>query len=59
MGGQALDPVAKSIDGLFGTMALECQRDGGLGAMEQDDAAELLVRCDVVFFMHRAGERNP
>ena len=49
MGFQPLDPIAKRIDGLVGTMSLECHRDGGLGTMEQDDAAKLLVRPDVIF----------
>ena len=56
---KSLDPVAQGIDGLFGPMPLECQCDGGLGAMKQDDPAKLLVRGDVVFLVARAGGRNP
>ena len=48
MGGQAIDPVADGIDGLFGPMPLDRQCDRGLGAVEQDDPAELLVRRDVI-----------
>ena len=59
MGGQAIDPIAHGIDRLFRPMPLDRQGDRGLGAVEQNDPAELLVRRDVIVLAHRAGGQNP
>ena len=52
MGCQPLNSVAQGVDRLFGTLSFECDRDGSLSTMEQDDTTELLVRADVIFVLH-------
>ena len=41
--------VAHHVDGLFGFAPFEGERGGGLGAVEDDEAPEALVRGDILF----------
>ena len=49
MGSELLHALAEGVDGLFGAPPLDGDQGLGLGPMELDQAAELLVRGDVVF----------
>ena len=49
MGCQLLHAFAKGVDGFLGASAFDRDQGLGLGAMELDQAARLLVRGDVVF----------
>ena len=51
MAGQLFHALAEGVDGLFGPPSLDGDQGLGLGAMELDKAAELLVRGDVLFIV--------
>ncbi len=48
VGFDAFDAVADGIDGFVGFASFESHRGAGLGAVEEDEAAELFVRLDVI-----------
>ena len=56
MGVEPVDPVAQGVDGLLGPAAFQGQDGGGLGAMEQHEPAELLVRGDVILLVAVAAD---